>query len=76
MKAHQYVMSAIAIIVVLSFCLFAVYIGFRQTPQANQHFIDLSLGALIAQFTTVISFYFGSSRSAEKKDQDLQNPKS
>lgn len=67
MKEHEKIMSAIALIVVVSFCTFAVYVGLWTVPLPNQHYVDIALGALVAAFSTVLSYYFGSSRSAEKK---------
>lgn len=66
MKDRGLVAGTIALIIVAAFCAFAVYIGFFPTPAANQHFIDLALGALIAQFANVTGYYFGSSKSAER----------
>lgn len=66
MHDKGFVVGAIGLMVVLAFCAFAVYIGFYPTPAANQHFIDISLGALVTQFANVIGYYFGSSRTAEQ----------
>lgn len=66
MKERGNVTAAIALIIVLSFCAFAIYIGLRPLPNANQHFIDIALGALVTQFANVSAYFFGSSRSAER----------
>ncbi len=70
MKDRGLVAGTIALIIVAAFCAFAVYIGFFPTPAANQHFIDLALGALIAQFANVTGYYFGSSKSAEQQQAE------
>lgn len=66
MKDRGLVIGAIALVVVLSFCAFSIWIGLRPLPQANQHFIDIALGALVTQFANVCAYFFGSSRSAER----------
>lgn len=67
MKDRGLVAGTIALIVVAAFCAFAIYVGFFPTPAGNQHFIDLSLGALIAQFANVTGYYFGSSKTADQQ---------
>ncbi len=71
MKDRQLVQGFIGGIVVLAFCAFAVYVGLRQLPVANMSVINMALGALIAQFATVIGYYFGSSRSAERAQDHI-----
>lgn len=70
MKDRGLVAGTIALIIVAAFCAFAIYIGFFPTPAQNQHFIDLALGALIAQFANVTGYYFGSSKSAENQQAE------
>ena len=65
MKGNQFVAGFIGCMVVLAVCAFAIYIGVKPLPEANQHFIDITLGALLGQFANVIGYYYGSSRSAE-----------
>lgn len=67
MKDRGIVIGAIALVVVLSFCAFAIWIGLHPLPAANQHFLDIALGALVTQFANVCAYYFGSSRSAEQR---------
>lgn len=63
---RQLVSGAIALVIVLSFCAFAIYVGLRPVPSANQHYLDIALGALVAQFANVSAYFFGSSKSAER----------
>lgn len=63
---QQLVPGTIALVIVLSFCAFSIYVGLRPLPNANQHFIDIALGALVTQFANVSAYFFGSSKSAER----------
>jgi hypothetical protein len=67
MKDRGIVAGTLAVIVVVAFCGFAIYVGIMPLPEANQHFIDIALGALVGQFANVIGYYFGSSRTADQR---------
>lgn len=69
MKDRGLIPGTIALAVVLAFCAFAIYTGVHSLPAANQHYLDIVLGVLVAKFSDVIGFYFGSSRSAERAAQ-------
>lgn len=75
MQQREHTMEVLALVVVLSFCAFAVYVGIWPIPEKNTGFINICLGALVAQFANILSYYFGSSRSAEKKVPPTEEPK-
>ena len=72
MRERGIVPGIIALAVVLSFCGFALWIGFAQLPNSNQHYLDIALGALVTQFANVCAYFFGSSRSAERAQGHLE----
>ena len=72
MKDRGIVAGTLAVIVVVAFCGFAIYVGIMPLPEANQHFIDIALGALVGQFANVIGYYFGSSRTADQREPQKQ----
>ena len=69
MKDRGIVAGTLAVMVVMAFCGFAIYVGLVPLPEKNDHFIDIALGALVGQFANVIGYYFGSSRSADKQGE-------
>jgi len=71
MKDRGIVAGTLAVMVVMAFCGFAIYVGLVPLPEKNDHFIDIALGALVGQFANVIGYYFGSSRSADKHAERL-----
>lgn len=73
MKDRGIVAGTLAVMVVLAFCGFAIYVGLVPLPVRNDHFIDIALGALVGQFANVIGYYFGSSRTAEQR-QPIRPP--
>jgi uncharacterized protein YacL len=42
-------------------------------PQNNMNILLLIIGALISSFTTVVQYYFGSSKGSADKDKILRN---
>ena len=70
MKDRGIVAGTLAVMVVLAFCGFAIYVGLVPLPEKNDHFIDIALGALVGQFANVIGYYFGSSRNTEQRQPE------
>jgi len=56
------------ILVIMLTLLFLVDI-----PQNNMNILLLIIGALISSFTTVVQYYFGSSKGSADKDKILRN---
>jgi len=56
------------ILVVMLYLLFTVTI-----PQDNMNILLLIIGALISSFTTVVQYYFGSSKGSADKDKIIRN---
>lgn len=67
---YQYILGgAIGILLcVLLYLLFTVNI-----PQANMNILLLIIGTLISSFTTVVQYYFGSSKGSADKDKIMRN---
>jgi uncharacterized protein YacL len=42
-------------------------------PQNNMNVLLLIIGALISSFTTVVQYYFGSSKGSADKDKIMRN---
>lgn len=69
---QQLIPGTIALMIVFSFCAFAIYVGLRPLPSANQHYLDIALGALVAQFANISAYFFGSSKSAERAHATIE----
>lgn len=67
---YQYVLGAAigVMLCILLYLLFTVDI-----PQANMNILLLIIGALISSFTTVVQYYFGSSKGSADKEKILRN---
>lgn len=60
-----------AIIISVLICLTFLFVFYEAYTKADQHNLDLLVGALIAQFSFVVQFWVGSSMSSIRKDQML-----
>ena len=68
----QYILGAL-IVVGFFTVLFALVV--RPAPTTNSELLYLIIGALIGNFGTVVSYYFGSSAGSAKKDEIISNIK-
>jgi uncharacterized protein YacL len=61
--------TAIGVILVIMLTLLFLI----DIPQNNMNILLLIIGALISSFTTVVQYYFGSSKGSADKDKILRN---
>lgn len=57
-----------AVISVMVFMLF-----YRETPPTNKELVSLALGVLLGSMKDVFNYYFGSTRSSDRKDEIVRN---
>ena len=71
-EISQYVLGGLVAVgfFVLIFALIKVEI-----PQANSDVLNLVVGALIGSFTTIVSYFFGSSKGSSDKTKMLGGQK-
>jgi drug/metabolite transporter (DMT)-like permease len=67
---YQYALGAI---VVLGFFVLLYILMKSEIPSTNRDLLSLIIGALIGSFTTVISYFYGSSKGSAEKDILLRN---
>ncbi len=67
MKAMDY----LACVVVAGFFALLFILGYTDIPKENKDLLNMLLGAWITSFTTVITYYFGSSKSSSRKDETI-----
>ena len=61
--------TAIGVILVIMLTLLFLI----DIPQNNMNILLLIIGALISSFTTVVQYYFGSSKGSADKDKIIRN---
>ncbi len=69
----QYILGAL---ITIGFFILLYFLVFKLVPEPNKDLLNLVVGALIASFSTVVGYFYGSSKgSAEKNDliKKIQN---
>lgn len=70
-KMNDHTPTAIAAAVIIGFMVGVWFVSTHQIPAENKEVVITMLGALGALATTVVTYYFGSSRSSRTKDEAL-----
>jgi hypothetical protein len=64
----QWAPAAVSLVVTVFFAFTVCLLIFQETIDKNRDLLNICVGALVAGFTTVISFWLGSSQSSRSKD--------
>jgi hypothetical protein len=72
MSANTLTGVGIAIICVTGFFALLVGMVFYEVPSRNERVLDILIGTLAGVFTTIISYYFGSSAGAKRSADTLR----
>jgi hypothetical protein len=68
----QYVLGAI---VVICFFILVYFLMTHEIPTGSRELLNLIIGALIGSFTTVVTYFYGSSKGSAEKDVLLNSKK-
>ena len=63
------------LIISIVFVTMILLLMFFEVPDANKSAVNILIGAIGGSFTTVIAYYFGSSKSSQNKDEIIHNLK-
>jgi len=58
-------------VVVLGFFALLFILAYTNIPKENKDLLNMLIGAWVTSFTTVIGYYFGSSKSSSHKDETI-----
>ncbi len=76
-KVKDIFMYALAGLIMLLLFLFVVVLIFRPIPSVNKELLYLATGLVLGWGTSIIGYFFGSSKgSADKTDQMMNQTKS
>jgi heme O synthase-like polyprenyltransferase len=68
-EGYMYVLGAI---IVIGFFLLLYLLVYQQIPIENKDILNIVVGALIGSFTTVVGYFYGSSKSSADKTEMLK----
>lgn len=70
-KLPEIYMYGIAGLVIIGFFALLGILIFVKVPESNMQILNIVIGALIGSFTSITSFYFGSSKGSKDKTKHL-----
>ena len=75
MKAKLTAMYVLGALIVLGFFTLLALLIFKEVPVSNNDVLNLSIGALITGFATVVGYFYGSSAGSASKTDILAGKK-
>lgn len=71
-EIFQYILGGL---IVSGFFALLILLVLSAVPTENKDLLNLVVGALIGSFSSIVSYFFGSSLGSSKKDELLKNEK-
>lgn len=62
---------SVGLMSVISVMVFMLF--YRETPPTNKELVSLALGVLLGSMKDVFNYYFGSTRSSDRKDEIVRS---
>ena len=64
-------MLALALMLIISIMVLMLF--YRETPPTNKELVSLALGVLLGSLKDVFNYFFGSTRSSDRKDEIVRS---
>jgi drug/metabolite transporter (DMT)-like permease len=71
MRSKLTAMYVLGTLIVLAFFTLLALLIFKEIPTSNNDVLNLSIGALISGFATVVNYFYGSSAGSAAKNELL-----
>jgi len=72
MKAKNLFQYILGALLVLGFFTLLIILIFVDVPEVNKELLNIVVGALIASFTAVVGYFYGSSLGSAEKNEMLK----
>lgn len=72
MKRPQTFIHLLAVVIIICVIAFAYLLMVKEIPNENRDMVNMVLGAFITSLTTVVSYFFGSSKGSADKNELLK----
>lgn len=63
------IQNVLAITLMLIISVMVLMLFYRETPPTNKELVSLALGVLLGSMKDVFNYFFGSTRSSDRKDE-------
>jgi hypothetical protein len=71
MKDKNILMYILAALIIIGFFVLLYIVAYSELPQNNKDILNLMAGALIGSFTSIVNYFFGSSKGSADKNELL-----
>ena len=68
-RIQNYLASGLMVII----ATMVLMLFYRETPPTNKELVSLALGVLLGSMKDVFNYYFGSTRSSDRKDEMVRS---
>lgn len=75
MKGKQIFQYILGGLIVVGFFLLLYFLLSAVVPEGNKELLNITIGALIGSFTSIVGYFFGSSLGSSEKNDLLKNNK-
>lgn len=75
MKGKQIFQYILGGLIVVGFFLLLYFLLSAVVPEGNKELLNITIGALIGSFTSIVGYFFGSSLGSAEKNDFLKNNK-
>lgn len=72
-KTKEYYMYVLGALIVLGIFVLTAFFLFKEMPQANKDMMYMLVGAMLAKFSDVVAYFYGSSKGSADKNQLLND---
>lgn len=74
MKAQEVqIQNILAVALMLIISVMVLMLFYRETPPTNKELVSLALGVLLGSMKDVFNYFFGSTRSSDRKDEIVRS---
>lgn len=67
------IQNVLALILMLIIGVMVLMLFYRETPPTNKELVSLALGVLLGSMKDVFNYFFGSTRSSDRKDEMVRS---
>jgi len=68
--SFQYILGGL---ISIGFFVLLYFLIFKSVPDQNKDLLNLVVGALIGSFSTIVGYFYGSSKGSAEKNELLKN---
>jgi drug/metabolite transporter (DMT)-like permease len=75
MKTRNIFMYVLGVVIVTGFFLLLYFLVYNDVPTSNADILNITVGALISSFASVVGYFYGSSKGSADKTDLIANGK-